>query len=192
LSTDESIPVKQCRQNYSRQGTGDHKESLGEDKKSVLCWRASGDGKEGKAREEKKILLIIKGTIYNLEPTPKETDESTPIKYVDDDRLKFCAGDISTAYLWGVVEQNGLSSFCMQNLGIFAVENGKAVSAKGGGWKVSSYKKDSIAHSIGAVPGQGHQIMNSFEMTQQKLNNEKMILRCEDHLRQAMQLKNAW
>ena len=31
--------------------------------------------------------------------------------------------------------------------------------------------------------------MNSFDMTQQKLNDEKMILRCEDHLRQAKQLK---
>ncbi len=80
----------------------------------------------------------------------------------------------------------------MQNLGMLALENGKAVSAKGGRWKVSSYMKDSIAHSIGAVPGQVQQIMNSFKMTQQKLNDVKMILRCEDHLHQAMQFKYAW
>jgi hypothetical protein len=91
-----------------------------------------------------------------------------------------------------MVKENGLSSFCMQNLGILAMENGKAVSAKGGNRKVSSYTKDSIAHSIGAVPRKVQQIVNSFEMTQQKLNDEKMILRCEDQLRQAMQLKYAW
>ncbi len=164
----------------------------GKYKKAVSGWRASGNGKEGKAQEGEKIILIIRGTTYNLEPTPKKTDESTLIKYVDNDRLKFYAGNLSMAYLWGMVEENGLSSFCMQNLGILALENGKAVSAKGENRKVSSYKKDSIAHSIGAVPGQMQQIMNSFEMTQQKLNDEKMILRCEDWLHQAMQLKYAW
>jgi hypothetical protein len=92
----------------------------------------------------------------------------------------------------GMVENCGLSSFCMQNLGIFALENGKALSAKGGERTLSSLKKDSIAQSIGAVPGQVQQIMNSFELTQQKLNNEKMLLRCEEHLRQATQLKYAW
>jgi hypothetical protein len=48
---------------------------------------------------------------------------------------------------------------------------------------------DSIASTIGAISKQVQQIMNSFDMTQQKLNDEKMILRCEDHLRQAKQLK---
>jgi hypothetical protein len=165
---------------------------LGEIQKAVSGWRARGNGKEGKAREGEKIILIIRGTTYNLKPTPVETDENTRIKYVDDVCLKFCAGNFLTAYLWGMVKENSLSSFCMQNPGIFALENGKTVSAKGGGWKVSSYKKDSITHSIWAVPGQVQQIMNSFEMTQWKLNNEKMILRCEDHLCQAMQLKYAW
>ncbi len=88
----------------------------GKYKKGVLGWSASGNGKEGKAREGETIILIIRGTTYDLEPTPKETNESTLIKYVDDDRLKFCAGDLSTAYLWGMVEENGLSSFYMQNL----------------------------------------------------------------------------
>lgn len=160
----------------------------GKYKKAVSGWRASGNGQEGRAREGEKILLYINGTTYN--PTAEEQeDESLIIKYVDDDRLKFCAGDLSTAYLWGMVEEAGLSSFCMQNLGIFALENGRAESAKGGGRNASSSKKDSIAQTIGAVPRQVQQIMNSFEMTQQKLNDEKMILRCEDQLRQAKQLK---
>ena len=160
----------------------------GKYKKAVSGWRASGNGQEGKAREGEKIILHINGTTYK--PTAEEhEDESTQIKYVDDDRLKFCVGDLSTAYLWGMVEEAGLSSFCMQNLGIFALENGRAESAKGGGRKASSSKRDSIAQTIGAIPRQVQQIMNSFDMTQQKLNDEKMILRCEDHLRQAKQLK---
>jgi hypothetical protein len=68
--------------------------------------------------------------------------------------LKFVDGDLTTAYMWGMVEQCRLSSFCMQNLDIFALENGKAQSAKGGEHTVSSLKKDSIAQSIGVVPGQ--------------------------------------
>jgi len=69
----------------------------------------------------------------------------------------------------------------------------RADSAKEqGGRKALTSKKDSIAQSIGAVPRQVQQIMNSFERTQQKLNDEKMILRCEEHLRQAVQLKYAW
>jgi hypothetical protein len=94
--------------------------------------------------------------------------------------------------MWGMVEQCRLSFFCMQNLGIFALENRKALSAKGGEQTLSSLKKDSIAQSIGAVPSQVQQIMNSFKLTQQKLNNEKMLLRCEGHLHQATQLKYAW
>jgi len=125
---------------------------------------------------------------------PQKSNESTLDKYIDDDRLKFVDGDLTTAYMWGMVEQCGLSSFCMQNLGIFALENGKALSAKakGGEWTLSSLKKDSIAQSIGAIPGQVQQIMNSFELTRQKLNDEKMLLRCEEHLCQATQLKYAW
>jgi hypothetical protein len=165
---------------------------LGKVKTAVSGWCASGNGKEGKAREGEKIILLINGTTYNLEPTADDHDESTLIKYVDDDRLKFCAGNLSMAYLWGMVKEAGLTSFCMQNLGIFALENGRAESAKGGGRKAFTLKKDLIAQSIGAVPGQVQQIMNSFERTQQKLNNEKMILRCEEHLRQAVQLKYAW
>jgi hypothetical protein len=169
------------------------KNLCGKYKKAVSGWRASGNGKEGKAQEGEKIILLINGTTYNLEPTADDHDESTLIKYVDDDRLKFCAGDLSTAYFWGMVEEAGLTSFCMQNLGVFALENGRADSAKGrGGRKALTSKKDSIAQSIGAVPRQVQQIMNSFERTQQKLNDEKMILRCEEHLRQAVQLKYAW
>ena len=91
-----------------------------------------------------------------------------------------------------MVKEASLTSLCMQNLGIFALENGKAESVKRGGRKVFTSNKDSIAQSIGAVPRQVQQIMNSFERTQQKLNDEKMILRCEEHLRQAVQLKYAW
>jgi hypothetical protein len=40
--------------------------------------------------------------------------------------------DFSTAYLWGMVKGEGLSSFSMQNLGIFALDKGKAVMEKGG------------------------------------------------------------
>jgi hypothetical protein len=57
---------------------------------------------------------------------------------------------------------------------------------------LSSLKKDSIAKSIGAVPSQVQLIMNSFELTQLKLNNKKMLLGCEEHLQQATQLKHAW
>ncbi len=58
---------------------------------------------------------------------PQKSNESTLDKYIDDDCLKFVDGDLTTAYMWGMVEQCGLSSFCMQNLGIFALENGKAL-----------------------------------------------------------------
>jgi hypothetical protein len=43
----------------------------GKYKKAVSGWRASGNGKEGKAREGEMIILIIRGTTYDLEPTPK-------------------------------------------------------------------------------------------------------------------------
>ncbi len=49
---------------------------------------------------------------------------------------------------------------------------------------------DSIVQSIGAIPSQVPQIMNSFELTQQ--NNKKMLLRSEEHLHQATQLKYGW
>ncbi len=71
----------------------------GKYKKAVSGWRASGNGKEGKAREGEKIILLINGTTCNLEPTANDHNESTLIKYIDDDRLKFYAGDLSTAYL---------------------------------------------------------------------------------------------
>jgi hypothetical protein len=164
----------------------------GKYKKAVSGWRASRNSKEGKAENGKKIILLIRGTDYNLDSSPEESNGSTQIKYVDDDCLKFVDSNLTTAYMWGMVEQCGLSSFCMQNLGIFVLENGKAHSAKGGEHTVSSLKKDSIAQSIEAVPGQVQQIMNLFELTQQKLNNKKMILRCEEHLCQAAQLKYAW
>ncbi len=141
-----------AEKNYPNKAQVVIKNLWGKYKKAVSGWHASGNGKEGKAQEGELIILIIRGTTYDLEPSPK--DETTLVKYVDDDCLNFCAGDLSTAYLWGMVKENGLSSFCMQNLGFFALENGKAVSAKGGNRKVSSYKKDSTAHSIGAVPGQ--------------------------------------
>jgi hypothetical protein len=67
-----------------------------------------------------------------LNPSPEENNESTQIKNDDDDRLKFVDGHLTVAIMWGMVEQCGLSSFCMQNLGIFALENRKAQSAKGG------------------------------------------------------------
>jgi hypothetical protein len=79
--------------------------------------------------------------------------------------MKFCAGDLSTAYLWGMVEEFRLSSFCMQNLVIFALENGQAQSVMGRWQKVFSSKKDLIAQFIGAVPGQVKQIIDSFEIT---------------------------
>jgi hypothetical protein len=80
----------------------------GKYKKAVSGWHASGNSQEGKAREGEKIILHINGTTYK--PTAKEhEDESTQIKYVDDDRLKFCVGDLSTAYLWGMVEEAGVS-----------------------------------------------------------------------------------
>ncbi len=38
----------------------------GKYKKAVLGWHASGNGKEGKAREGETIILIIRGTTYDL------------------------------------------------------------------------------------------------------------------------------
>ena len=78
------------------------KNLCGKYKKAVLGWRASGNGKEGKAREGEKIILLINGTTYNLEPTVDDHDESTLIKYVNDNCLKFCPGNLSMAYLCGV------------------------------------------------------------------------------------------
>jgi hypothetical protein len=93
---------------------------------------------------------------------------STQIKYVNDDHLQFVDANLTRAYIWGMIEQCGLYSFCMQNLGIFALDDEKAQSAKGGERTVSSLKKDSIVQSIEAVPVQVQQIMDSFELTQQK------------------------
>jgi hypothetical protein len=113
----------------------------GKYKKAISGWRASGNGKEGKAENGKKIILLIRGADYNLDPSPEKSDESTLVKFIDDDHLKFVAGDLTTAYMWGMVEQCGLSFFCMQNLGIFSLENRKALSAKGGERTLSSLKR---------------------------------------------------
>jgi hypothetical protein len=104
----------------------------GKYKKAVSSWHASRSGKKGKAENGKKIILLIRGTDYNLDPSPEESNERTQIKYVDDNCLKFVDGNLTKVYMWGMVEQCGLSSFCMQNLGIFGLENRKAQSAKGG------------------------------------------------------------
>ncbi len=42
------------------------KNLCGKFKKAVSGWRASGTGKEGKAQEDEKIILLINGTTYNL------------------------------------------------------------------------------------------------------------------------------
>ena len=149
---------------------------MGKVYESVSGWRDCGNGMEGKAENGEKIILLINGTAYNLEPSLEGSDASTQIRYADDNRLQFVDGDQTTAYMWGMIEQCGFSSFCMQNLGIFALENGKTQSTKGGGRMLSSLKKDSIAKSIGAVPSQVQLIMNSFELTQLKLNNKKCYL----------------
>jgi hypothetical protein len=119
------------------------KDLWGKFKKAFSGWQARGSGKEGCAKETERTTLLIDGTDYDVEPTPEPCDESVLIKFVDDDRLKFCNGNQSTAYFWDVIEQCGLTSFCLQNLGNFGLVNGKAPPTKGGGQGTeSSLKKD--------------------------------------------------
>jgi hypothetical protein len=124
----------------------------GKYKKAISGWHASFKSKEGKAENGKKIILLIRGTDYNLDPSPEESNKSTQIKYIDDDCSKFVDGNLTTAYMWGMVEQCGLSSFCMQNLGIFVLENGKALSAKGGELTLSSLKRILLCSPLGRFP----------------------------------------
>ncbi len=74
----------------------------GKYKKAVSGWRASGNGKEGKAENGKKIILLIRGKDYNLDHSQEERNDSTLVKYIDDDRLKFVDGNLTMAYMWGV------------------------------------------------------------------------------------------
>ena len=77
------------------------KDMLAKFRKSMLNWQGSGNGAMGQADDDDTIRLIIKGTKYTQQY--KDDDEVT-IRYVDDDRFKYCINNLSVAYLWAVLE----------------------------------------------------------------------------------------
>jgi hypothetical protein len=50
----------------------------GKYKKAISGWRASGNGKEGKAENGKKIILLIRGTGYILDPSQEKSELEHP------------------------------------------------------------------------------------------------------------------
>jgi hypothetical protein len=165
------------------------KDMLAKFRKSMLNWQGSGNGAMGQADDDDTIRLSIKGTKYTQQY--KDDDEVT-IRYVDDDRFKYCVNNLSVAYLWAVLEMICLTSFALQSAKAVGLVSGEEVSSARGGGSLGK-------RSGGQQKGQQllESIMNTFpEMMSEALSavmpneDENLLLKYEDQYRKSFALMN--
>jgi hypothetical protein len=104
------------------------KDLLSMPKKSDANWRASGNGKGNKKEDGRETRVRLIGANYSA--VDKELAEDAVIEYVDDDRWQFCNDNLVLAYLWGLLDELGLSTFVVQNCAQIGLENGKCASTR--------------------------------------------------------------
>ena len=155
-------------------------------------WSASGNGKEGRAITDTKIVRL-NGTVY--EPTDDDVADDGYV-YVDDDRFKFCENQqsqLALAYFWAAIESLGLTSFCLQNLGHMGLEYGRRPqSARDGPKAATNKRKDTLATAIADIPKQFQRIMDADKRFMKYESDKKERRHCESMLRDAIIDMNAW
>ncbi len=82
-------------------------------KKSDANWQASGNGKGNKKEDGRETRVRLIGANYSA--VDKELAEDAVIEYVDDNRWQFCNDNLVLAYLWGLLDELGLSTVVVQN-----------------------------------------------------------------------------
>ena len=161
-------------------------------KKAFENWQASGNGKENKSNSGEKIRLLLKGTDYEQNELAKMSDNDTAIKYVDDDRYKFCDNNLAVAYLWGYLELINLTKFAVQNCRDIGLVSGKATSSARTVKKKknrSSTRDSDLQALITDLPDM---MQKSFASMMDADRKDKKLIQYEDQLRKATVLRNMW
>jgi hypothetical protein len=98
-------------------------------------WRQSGNGKGNlvQAGQQQTVRVRLRGTAYStvgIAGASTIDDDEVVIRMMDDDRWAFCDRNIAVAYLWGMLEELGLSLFATQNCERIGLVNGQPASAR--------------------------------------------------------------
>jgi hypothetical protein len=152
-------------------------------KRAYSNWSASGNGKDGRASNPHRFI----DTVYDV-------DEEDPgdIEYINDDRWKFCEGNIALAYFWGVIEKLGLTSFCLQNLQKFGMESGVPTQSARDSMRTTGKKKDSLVNILESFPERMKDIMDEDRRYRESESRKDERRHLEIMLNQAIKHKNEW
>ena len=160
-------------------------------RRSTMNWRGSGNGAMGQADQGDTIRLIIRGTEYTQQHD--EDDDEVTIRYVDDDRFKFCRENLSVAYLWAVLEMIGLTSFALQSakaIGLVCDED--VSSARGGslGKSTQGQRKQGQAQLFESIMNKFPEMMSSTLATYMPNEDQNLLLKYEDQYRKSFAVVN--
>jgi len=158
-------------------------------KKAIEHWQGSGNGQDGQAEDGEKIRLSIKGTTYNISAEDQDDDEDVIIKHVDDDRFKFCGGNLVLAYIWGYLETIGLTTFAVQSAKAVGLISGESVASARGGGRTKTRTKaprgiEAIESMYKMLPEIMQEAMKPFAVDEKK----RELMQVEDQHRKSLAL----